>query len=28
VPKYVKVVVYDYGTDRVGSYTFTFKDKE
>jgi len=28
VPKYVKVVLYDYGSDRVGSYTFTFKDKK
>ena len=27
-PKYVKVIVYDYGSDRVGSYTFTFKDKK
>lgn len=24
-PKYVKVIVYDYGSDRVGSFTFTFK---
>ena len=28
VPKYVKVVVYDYGTDRVGSYMLTLKDKK
>lgn len=27
-PKYVKVVVYDYGSDRVGSFMFTFKDKK
>ena len=27
-PKYVKVVVYDYGSDRIGSYTFTFREKK
>jgi VWFA-related protein len=26
VPKYVKVLVYDYGSDHVGTNTFTFKD--
>ena len=27
-PKFVKVVAYDYGSDRVGSFTFTFKEKK
>jgi len=26
MPKYVKVLVYDYGSDHVGTNTFTFKD--